>query len=74
MLNPKQKIRHIKKFPDRERLLIGSSEFSSEKKIISLAKKWGRFTEIDGLKYILSPFKTVHAKALEKGNNRLEKI
>ncbi len=38
MLNCKQKIKHLKKYPDHEKYLLTSTKYASEKQIISLAK------------------------------------
>ena len=38
MLNCKQKVKHLKKFPDHERYLLTSTKYASEKQILSLAK------------------------------------
>ena len=43
MLNCKQKIKHLCKFPDHERYLLTSTKYASEKQILLLAKAQGKY-------------------------------
>lgn len=57
MLNCKQKIKHLKLFPDHKQHLLTSTQYASDQKICELAQGYNKFVrKSDGEEYIISPF------------------
>lgn len=61
MLNCKQKIKHLKSYPDHKEFLLTSTQYASEQKICELAHLHGMLIKkVDGEEYMISPFAPVN--------------
>ena len=59
MLNCKQKIKHLKQYPEHKAYLLTSTQYASEVKICQLATENNKLIKhSDGEEYIVSPFLT----------------
>ena len=59
MLNCKQKIKHLRQFPEHKQQLLTSTQYASEQKICELALKHGKLLrQPDGSECLVSPFLT----------------
>lgn len=57
MLNCKQKIKHLRLYPDHKAYLLTSTQYASEQKICELAQAYGKLVkQSDGEEYMISPF------------------
>ncbi len=56
MLNCKQKIKHLKSFPDHEQYLLTSTKYASDTQILSLAQACNKLVTKDEEEFIISPF------------------
>ena len=57
MLNCKQKIKHLKSYPDHKPYLLTSTQYASEQKICELAQGYNKLIKkADGEEYMISPF------------------
>ena len=69
MLNCKQKIKHLKAFPDHKQYLLTSTQYASELKISELAYGYNKLIKkSDGEEFMISPFAPVHLPSLKKEN------
>ena len=67
MLNCKQKIKHLKGFPDHKAYLLTSTQYASELKICELAQGYNKLIKKnDGYEYMISPFAPVNLPLLNK--------
>ena len=66
MLNCKQKIKHLKVFPDHKAYLLTSTQYASELKICELAQGYNKLIKkSDGFEYMISPFAPVNLPLLQ---------
>ena len=69
MLNCKQKIKHLKLFPDHKSFLLTSTQYASELKICELAQGYNKLVKkMDGHEYMISPFAPINLPVLEKSD------
>jgi len=67
MLNCKQKIKHLKAFPDHKTYLLTSTQYASEEKICELAQGYNKlFKKNDGEEYMISPFAPLNLNLLQE--------
>ena len=67
MLNCKQKIKHLKAFPNHNAFLLTSSRYASEEKICELAYGYNRMVKkTDGNDYMLSPFAPTNLRMMDE--------
>lgn len=65
MLNCKQKIKHLKSYPDHKPFLLTSTQYASEHKISELAQGYNKLIKkSDGEEYMISPFAPVNLPQL----------
>ena len=73
MLNCKQKIKHLKAYPDHKQHLLTSTQYASENKICELANGYNKLIKkSDGEEFMISPFAPIHLPTLNKEHIRLE--
>jgi len=67
MLNCKQKIKHLKLYPDHKSYLLTSTQYASELKICELAHGYNKLvTKNSGEEFMISPFAPVNLPQLNR--------
>lgn len=67
MLNCKQKIKHLKLYPDHKAYLLTSTQYASELKICELAHGYNKLVrKSDGEEFMISPFAPISLPTLNK--------